>query len=230
MARQTQRWSVGLVPLAILWFAATAYEVGEIETDISTRGAAALGARTLDQPGLAVSGRDASIAGAAFADNGRQAARNSVSAVAGVRLVNTDALTLLVAVKPYLWSASRDGGNIALAGGAPNPDARASIVKAARAIPAAALSDAMVYARGETSSLAAGSAFALGQLALMTKGEAGLSDGALTISGETPDSASYEKITIALANLPIGLTLAKADIFAPLATPYVWSARRDGAS
>ena len=228
MARQPQRWIVGLAPLAIIWIAATAYETGPVEADLTARGAAALGPKILDEPGIAVSGRDVSIAGSAFAENGEQTARDAVGAVRGVRLVNIDSVNSIVVAKHYVWSATRVGTKITLAGMTPDPDARAATIAAATLAPDALVSDAMTYARGDTASLAASSVFALNQLALVSRGSAQFSDGALTLSGEAPDSASYEKIAAALGKLPSGVKMAKADIAAPIALPFVWSAMRDG--
>lgn len=225
MAYEPQRWLLGLLPAGIAWVLGTAWTQGPLEADLAQRGAAALAGAPLDKPSVAVAGRDLAIAGAAFSDKGPMAAIEAAVSVYGVRLVDASGLGLIPEAKPYAWSATRDGAKIALAGSVPDPTARAALVASAKAINGADVADGMAYGRGAAGAGIVGAgAFALGELALLGKGSASISDGALSLSGTAPDSASFEKAMAALAKLPEGLKLAKADIAPPVAKPYVFAA------
>jgi OOP family OmpA-OmpF porin len=224
MAYDPRKWAGGLALAGLAWIVGTWWETPRVEADLSQRGAQALGAKRLDKPVLTVSGRDASLSGAAFTAASGQAAADAVQRVRGVRVVNDDAMTLIPPASPYVWSATREGAKLALAGDAPDPDARAAILAAAKAVEGAEIADGMAYARGRSAGLAAGAAFALGELALMSRGAADLKDGALTLSGAAADSEAYLRAVAALAKPPDGVTLAKADIVPPLAKPFVFSA------
>ncbi|MGO4872109.1 MAG: BON domain-containing protein [Roseiarcus sp.] len=215
MAYEPQKWAGGLALAGLLWVVGTVTQTAPLEADLSARGAQALGAKWLDQPGLAVAGRDVWLAGMAFTAAGKQRAAEAVRSVWGVRLVDADATALILPASPYVWSATRDGADLALTGDAPDSESRAAIVAAAEAIEGVEVRDGMKYARGRSASVAAGAAFALGELALMSSGVAELKDGALTFSGKAADSRSYERALQALARVPDGVTLAKADIAPP---------------
>jgi OOP family OmpA-OmpF porin len=228
MAHELQKWAGGLGLAGLAWVVATATETAPVEADLSARSAQALGEKWLDRPGLALSGRDAWLSGEAFTAAGGRSAAESVRGVWGVRLVNTDAMALVLPASPYVWSARRGGAKLVLAGDAPDSESRAAIVAAARAIEGVDVSDHMKYARGQSAGLAAGGEFALRELALMTSGAADIEDGVLTFSGEAATSDGYERAVAALAKLPDGVTLAKADIAPPLAKPFVFSAASAG--
>ncbi|MGD0761912.1 MAG: OmpA family protein [Roseiarcus sp.] len=224
MAYDPRRWAGGLALAGLAWIVGAWWETPRVEADLARRGAQALGAKWLDKPGVTVSGRDVSLSGAAFTALSAETAADAVQSVWGVRLVNDDATTLIPPASPYVWSARRKGAKLSLAGDAPDPDARAAILAAAKAIEGAELADRMTYARGRSAGLTAGAAFALGELALMPTGAADLADGALTLSGAAADSDAYLRAVAALARPPDGVTLAKADIVPPLAKPFVFSA------
>ena len=216
--------SYGLLPLAGLWLLGTAVNVSPIENDLSARSLQSLGLNVVDKPAVSVLGRDATITGAAFATDGSAAAYDAVMSTRGVRLVDSSAVGPLPEARPYVWSATKDGAKVALGDDVPNPALRAAIDAAAKKIPGADVADGMAYKSGDTAALGAGAAFALGELAHLSKGAASLSDGKLTISGTAPDSASFEAVSADLAKLPAGVTLAKADVIPPLVKPYVLSA------
>ncbi len=224
--RRACQW--GLLPLAGLWVWGTSTNISGVENDLSARSMAALGGAILDKPAVPVFGRDASISGAAFAADGSKAAYDAVLGVAGIRLVDAAGVGKLTEAKPYVWSATREGAKIALGDGVPDPKMRAAINDAAKQVKGADVADGMTYSGGETAALAAGSAFALEQLGHLAKGKASLQDGALTISGVAPDSASFEAAARALAKPPAGVTIAKADITPPGVAPYVFSAANIG--
>ena len=224
MAYEPGKWAYGLVGLGALWLFGAFFETGPIETDLGNRGAAALGVNLLDKPALLVRGRDASVAGAAFTPAAAHNAIEAVLGVDGVRLADVGAIGLIPEAKPYVWSATREGAKIALAGSVPDPATRAQINQAAKSIAGADVADAMAYKSGKADALAAGAAFALGEFARFTKGSAEFNDGALTISGLAGSSPAYEQAMAALKTLPNGVTLAKANLEAPLAKPFVFSA------
>ena len=214
----------GLLPLAGLWLLGTAVNVSPIENDISARSLQSLGLNVVDKPAVSVLGRDAMITGAAFAADGSTAAYDAVSGTQGVRLVDSSAVGRLPEAKPYVWSATKDGAKVVLGDDVPNPDLRAAINAAAKNIPGADVADGMGYKSGDAAALGAEAAFALGELAHLSKGAASLSQGKLTITGTASDSAAFEAVTADLAKLPAGMTLAKADVIPPLVKPYVLSA------
>ena len=214
----------GLLPLAGLWLLGTAVNVSPIENDISARSLQSLGLNLVDKPAVSVQGRDAMITGAAFAADGSSAAYDAVLGTHGVRLVDSSPIGQLPEAKPYVWSATKDGAKVVLRDDVPNPNLRAAINAAAKKIPGADVADGMAYKSGDTAALGADAAFALGELAHLSKGAASLSQGKLAISGTAPDSAAFEAVTADLAKLPPGMTLAKADVIAPLVKPYVLSA------
>lgn len=224
MAYEPGKWAYGLVGLGVLWLVGAFLETGPIETDLGNRGAAALGLNLLDKPALLVQGRDASLAGAAFTPAAARSAVDAVLGVEGVRLVDVGAVGLIPEAKPYVWSATRDGAKIALAGAVPDPATRAQIHQAAQSIAGAAITDAMDYKSGKSDALAAGAAVALAEFARFSKGSAQFSDGALTISGLAVSSPAYEQAMTALKQLPPGVTLVRADLQAPLARPFVFAA------
>jgi OOP family OmpA-OmpF porin len=218
------RWWLGLLPLGLFWVLGTASQTGEVEADLASRSKAALGPDIVNKPAVEVAGRDVTLGGEAFAPAGRRSAIEAVRSEYGVRLVNNGEFGLISAAKPYLWSASRDGAKIALGGSVPDPAARAAVTASAKSIAGAEIADGMSYARGETAALAAGSAFALGELGRFSKGAANLIDGSLTLSGLAADFPSYEQALAALKSPPAGVVLAKAEITPPLAKPFVFSA------
>jgi len=88
MAHPTRTRALGLTALALLWVAATRFEIGPIELDVTARAAAALGAAGLDDPALLAAGRDVAISGAASSARARQGAVEAVAGVWGVRKID----------------------------------------------------------------------------------------------------------------------------------------------
>lgn len=101
MAHQTRIRTLGLIALAALGFVGTRAEVGPVESDLTSRAAAALGGAGLESPALLVAGRDATISGAASSASARRGAVEAVAAVWGVRTVDAE----LVWIKPGASSA-----------------------------------------------------------------------------------------------------------------------------
>ncbi len=90
MTHQTRIRALGLIALAALGFIGTRAEVGPVESDLTSRAAAALGGAGLESPALLVAGRDATISGAASSPSARRGAVEAVAGVWGVRTVDAE--------------------------------------------------------------------------------------------------------------------------------------------
>ncbi|MFV0279465.1 MAG: BON domain-containing protein [Rhodoblastus sp.] len=133
------------------------------------------------------------------------------------------------AISPYGWSAASDGKAVVLEGFVPSDAARAEIVAAARsALPERQIVDRMQLGNGAAGGFMGWTRAGLGALGKLATGKASLSDANLTVTGDAADAAGYSAALAALKQLPSGLTLARADINAPVLAPYTWSADFDG--
>jgi OmpA-OmpF porin, OOP family len=132
-------------------------------------------------------------------------------------------------VKPYIWSADRDGNSVSLAGNVPTPEARAQLIDAAKKLVGPSVTDQMAIARGAPGNFAAVSNFGLDALSKLAKGSIRVADTQLTIEGEAASSSGFDQLTNSLKKVPEGAALAKANVLPPLAPTYAWSAGRDGA-
>lgn len=224
---QPRKWWVGLLAVAPLWAWCTHTRTDAVEAAVGARARAALG-QAGAETGVQVAGRDVTLTGQAASPQVAASASSAVDAAPGVRLVNSQ-LAALAAAKPYAFLARRDGDALTLEGFAPSSAARDSLVAAAKAaFPGAKVTDALKLASGAPAGFEAAAAFALAQAARLPKAEASLSDAAFSLSGEAPTTPAYDAALAATKQLPAGLTLAKADVLAPLAKPYAWSAAREG--
>lgn len=211
---QPSKWWWGLIPLAILWILATVFTGQSVNSDLSNRSTAALGAAVLN-PAFSVSGRDVTVSGTVFSPDEANKVAGTVTDVWGVRKVLIDAKQPDVA-SPYSWGVTHDASGVVLTGNVPNPTTRDKIVSAAKtAFAGADIKDQMQYASGAPVGYDGGVQFGLAQLARLQSGSASLSDANLTISGAAATSGDYDAITAALKTLPQGLALAKSDITAP---------------
>lgn len=221
---QPSKWWWGLLPLVILWLVATVFTDRFIAADIGNRAAMSLGA-AVDGPSVTVSGRDVAISGTTFSPEDAASMTSTTDAVWGVRKVLDDTKQPALA-KPFGWNASHDASSVTLTGSVPNPATRQKIVSAAKtAFPGADAKDQMTYAGGAPTGYEAGALFGLDQLARLAKGSVSLSDGGLTLAGNTATQQSYDQVTTALKALPQGVTLTKADIVAP--PSYAFNASKD---
>jgi OOP family OmpA-OmpF porin len=224
------RWWLGLPALAVLLLAALWMRLSQVQTDVARNASAALSAQGALDPAVSVAGRDVRIAGQALDEPGRVSARAAVEAATGVRLVDGD-LAALPVQKPYTLTFARGADGAVATGYAPSPALRATTMKAAgEALGAAVkLRDDRAYAAGAPASYEAAARAALAALAPLKSGAASVSDSALSIVGEAADAGAYAKAFEAAKALPQGLTLARFDVALPKVSPYVFSARRDGA-
>ncbi|MCB1536866.1 MAG: OmpA family protein [Rhodoblastus sp.] len=222
------RWLSGLIPLFLIFLVAAVLKPHEIRDDLMQRAATAVAAAGLSKNAVSVAGRDVTLRGMAFSPDDQAKAVAIADAVNGVRLV-TNGVELPGESKPYNFSATRNGDTIVLTGVVPDPESRAKIVAAAKAL-APKVEDKMTYARGAAPGFADWAGAALAPLGSLAKGAVSLSDGALSASGVAEDMATYNAAVGTLKKLPAGLSLAKNEITVPAISPYVWSAAYDGKS
>ncbi len=225
------RWLWGLLPVALLSWAAVQVMHTDIEADLKARVDDQLKGSGFKWARTGFTGRDGLITGTATDDADPGRAYDIARSIWGVRVVDNKA-DLIDKADTYDWSATRNGNTLKLAGHVPNDSVRADIVKAARASFAGAeVVDDMKLARGVPSPDAwlSGVNFGIRQLAGLKSGEAHLSNLNLTVSGAAADLKSYAAVKTALANdLPKGLKLVDDKVLAPTVKPFVWAANYAG--
>ena len=228
-----RRWLWGLIPLVMVSCVAVLVERGRIERDLAERTLRALATSESSWAKVAFEGRDANLSGRALQDEQPVNAERAIRGVWGVRNVDNNS-ALPPKVEPFLWSARLRGNRLRLFGYVPNRLTRRTIIGMANAaLPGLDVSDRMSTARGvpHVDTWLAGLSFAMKQLALLKRADARLEDLALTISGEAENAEAYRALTAALKSerMPKGITLASAQITAPVASPFVWSVQYAGA-
>ncbi len=224
------RWLWGLLPVVLLAWAATQFSRADIETDLKKRVDSQLSSSGFKWQQTGFSGRDGQITGTAAdeADPGR--ANDIARSIWGVRIVENKA-TVVDKVDKYQWSASKVGTRLTLGGFVPNDSVRAEIVKTAKSnFPGHDVVDEMKLARGVPSDAwLGGVGFGLKQLSGLKTGDAKLDGLSLTLVGEAGDSKAYRAVKTALANeLPRGVKLGDERVVAPVAKPFIWSAKHSG--
>lgn len=229
------RWRLWVLALGLVaWAGLAAFTLATgrkpVEEDL-TQSAEAVLARTGESWATArFEGRDATLEGESLAEEARAKVRASLEGMFGVRTVR-DATTLLPERRPFTFSALKDGRMVSLDGYVPSRYALARIVAAVKASGNGITGqDRLVRARGAPPGDFAGLVeFALAQLNRLPSGRITLSDGALAIEGRAPDLPTYESIAATVRGpLPQGMTLARFAVRPPVASPFVWSASREG--
>ncbi len=120
------------------------------------------------------------------------------------------------AVRPYQWQAARDAASVTLTGYVPSAEARTRIVAAARtALSPAAVVDKLQLGSGAPAGLEGMTSSALGHLSKLDKGIASLIDTKYTLTGVAGTQPNYDAVMSTVKSLPMGYSLAKADIVAP---------------
>lgn len=222
--RWAGKWWPGVIPLVVMWGVAAWMNTAPLEADLAARSAAAVKDTVLDKTRIAVDGRDVSLAADAFSEDGRHSAITAVEAVPGVRLVN-DETRLVPEAKPFVWTAERDVVRVTLAGSAPLPAVKGTLVDAARhELGGVEVADQMNLARGAPANFESAAALLLGQIARLKDGKITISDSSVSLSGMARELGGREAIAFALKKLPEGFTVASNDIKAP---PYVFQANKD---
>lgn len=221
----------GLMALVGLGFLTVATGRAPVEADLSGRSNVELVRNGEAWAAVRFEGRDATLLGEALAEEARAKAREAIAGLFGVRTVR-DATTLLPERRPFTFSAVKDGRNLALDGYVPTQSALQQILEAARAT-GANLSgqDRLMRARGAPPGDFAGMVtFALAQLAKLPSGRITLSDGAIVIEGRAADLSAYDALSHTMhGRLPDGMTLSRFEVRPPVASPFLFTAERDGA-
>jgi OmpA-OmpF porin, OOP family len=220
----SSKWWPGVIPLAVFWAIAAWTSTAPLESDLATRSTAALKGTVLDKSRIAVAGRDVTFAADAFSEDGRRSAVASVEAVPGVRLVN-DETRLVPEAKPFVWSAERDVVRVTLAGSAPLPASKGTLLEAARGgLGGAEVVDQMNLSRGAPPRFDNVALLLLDQIGKLKEGKVTISDTKISLSGMARDLGGREAIAAALKNLPEGFSIATNEIKAP---PYIFEAYKD---
>jgi outer membrane protein OmpA-like peptidoglycan-associated protein len=226
-----RRWLWGVIPLVGISVAAVHLERRAIEKDLTERAERVLTKNGERWAVVNFSGRDVILTGNATSENEPHEAEAVLRRLWGVRHVNNNA-NLPPKVEPFVWSARRRGDRVRLFGYVPDRATRQAIIGMSNAtLPGLEVVDRMRAARGVPphDTWLAGLSFALKQLASLKQGEVRLDDLALTISGEAENAVDYRTVTAALKRgLPKGITLASAQVTAPVVSPYTWSAQFAG--
>ncbi|WP_084539677.1 BON domain-containing protein [Azorhizobium doebereinerae] len=134
-------------------------------------------------------------------------------------------------VSPYVWSAARDGDTVHLKGYVPSEAARQEVVKALHdTMPDAGVADGTVLGDGApaTDLWLRAVRFAAAQLAILPRGQVGLSDMAITLEGAAGSFAVYDALVAARRAPPEGFQIARFAIEPPPAVPFVWRIWRQG--
>jgi OOP family OmpA-OmpF porin len=219
-----RKWWPGLVPLLLLVVVTAWFCTGPVERALTERGNAALKNLVLSKPKIELLGRDATVTGQIFSDEGRLAAVTALGNIGGVRLVH-DHMQLVPEIKPFSWTARRDNVRITLDGAVPLPAARVGLVAAARtAASGAEVIDQMEFGRGAPARFEAAAQLLLRQFAGLKSGEVKISDTGVSIAGTARALGDREAIVSALKELPEGFTLTSSAITAP---PYIFQAIKD---
>jgi len=222
------RWLIGLPLLIVLGAIAVFGELPSVQDDLRGRATDALQAAGFGWAKLDFDARDGHITGTANSEHDQQAALDTARTLWGVRIVG-DETNLIQALKPYSWSITRDGRNVAIDGYADSDANRKGAGDAAAAqLRGLTVKQSLKLARGmpQREQWLAAIGFAATQMAGLSKGQARLTDLGLSISGAASTPESYEGLTKALSGgpYPAGLKITKVDITPPIAKPFAWDA------
>jgi len=228
---QPSKWWLGLIAVGALWVVAVILGTSGVERDLTPRAASAIAAAAPDAAKAltaVVAGRDVYVQGPEFSPGQGAVVGKAAADVYGARLAVIDMQPLPIA-KPYGFSAVMAGDQFTLSGSAPLPATRDRLIAAAKAAaPNATIIDKLAYAAGAPDGFEAIAIRGVGEAAKLQGGAFSLMDKAYSIAGTATTPAIFEAAILATQTLPEGATLAKADIQAPLAKPFVWSATNDG--
>lgn len=222
-------WLLGLVPIAMLSWAAVQLEHEGIENDLGRRAQEILQRSGLGWASATFSGRDGIVTGKASEEKEPARALAQVRDTWGVRVAGSRA-ELLELVDKFTWSASTRGdGRVVLSGYAPNEDAHRAVHGiAASEFPKSEIVDEIRLARGapDRDAWLSGAAFALKQLAQLKKGQAELDGLDLSVAGEAATAPAFTSVKTALAkSVPAGVKLAFEKVTPPYIVPYAWQAK-----
>ena len=145
---------------------------------------------------------------------------------------SSDLQVLPPRIEPFVWTARRDAGGLALGGAVPSEEKRAELLKLAEELlPDVPVRDAMQTARGLDRSIdflaTARSAFDI--LERLTAGEAQIADRRFTLNGETVVKGGRAAIVARLKEtLPHALGTPMVELSLVPASPFLFAVRRHG--
>ena len=221
------RWLWGIIPVAILSWAAVQAERPRIEQELTEAATAQMLRSGASWAQVTLQGRDAVLSGKAWDEADTEAALDALRKQRGVRVVDNKA-ALVEKAETYVWSASRRNQRIRLSGFVPSAAMRRDILGVAKAtFPGFEIVDRMALARGVPAAdiWLGGIGFGLTQLAGMRRGEVRLDNLTLSIVGEAEDQAALRAIRQAANNPPRGIKINLNQLAAPAISPYVWTAQ-----
>ncbi len=220
-------WLLGLPGLALIAAIAVFGELPHVRTDLRDRANSALQATGLDWARLDLDARDARVSGTATNDREQAAALDTVRSIWGIRIAG-DETSLIEALRPYVWSLTRDGKKVEINGFADSDANRKAVSSAAEAqMRGLSLSQNVKLARGmpQREQWLLAIEYATKLSTGLSKGSAKLEDLSLSISGEAASPQAYSAILGMLSNnRPPGVEIALAEIKPPLVSPYTWTA------
>jgi outer membrane protein OmpA-like peptidoglycan-associated protein len=221
------RWLWGIIPVAILSWAAVQAERPRIEQELTEAATAQMLRSGASWAQVTLQGRDAVLSGKAWEEADTEAALDALRKQRGIRVVDNKT-ALVEKAETYVWSASRRSQRIRLSGFVPTAAMRRDILGVAKAtFPGFEIVDRMALARGVPAAdiWLGGISFGLTQLAGMRRGEVRLDNLTLSIVGEAEDQAALRAIRQAANNPPRGLKINLNQLGAPAISPYVWTAQ-----
>ncbi len=228
---QPKKWWWGLLPLAALWVLANWQKAGPIAADLEAKARASIAAAGPSVPGLApvavaVAGRDVAVSGEVLRTDAQAQLLQSVDSEFGVRRAD-GALRAAQPVRPYAWSATRDGSRVTLTGLVPdNTTKSANVAAAARAFPGAQVVDEQRIAFGAPAGFTAAASAGIAELGKLSSGKVTLNDQNFCFEGVAATPASFLDVVRQVANAPQGFTRQACSVTPPVQSPFTWSAAK----
>ena len=225
------RWLWGLIPILMLGAVAVLGERHRIEEDLTARTMTVLERSGYGWANVTFEGRDAVLSGSAGDESEPARAVAAALDTMGVRVVD-NRVSLVTSAARFEWSATRRGDRIRIDGLVPSDTLRRDVIGMVRAsFPSLEVDDRMKLARGAPPAdvWLGGVGFGLKQLALLREGRVDLEHADLSIHGDALDARSYRAVKAAVSGrLPQGIRLKGESVRPPRASPYAWSAQRQG--
>lgn len=222
-----KRWWIALPILAGLAYLANDSLTPQLEAALRARVAARLNEtpRTIDNPRIAVVGRDITVGGVALSAEEKHRVFALLGSEAGARVLN-DATEPLGVASPFALKIERRGARVAISGNMPVSEWREKL-RADLLAMGFEVQDSAGFAQGAPANFADIVGFAVKRLAELDPADATVSDATLSLSGEARSSEDYER-AVALKTAPVGPDALKAALSPPRVSPYVFSATLNG--
>ena len=131
--------------------------------------------------------------------------------------------------KTYTFAAQRSGDRLALSGQAPSVAVRSALNAAAKAVPGIVhVEDGLSYASGAPEHYSAIAKAGIGLAGALQGGRFSYRNGVADLSGEAPDSATFDRVRSAMQQLPGGAKAGVVTMRPPPAKTYSFAAQRSG--